>query len=301
MSNAVGPASYADPPFPKEEGLGEREALGVASLVAENVTFAYAGKPVLQEVSLELRRAEWLALLGPNGSGKSTLLRVMAGLLSPQGGRVVLEGKPLAKVSSWLRGRTLTFVPQNGPYPEELTVEEVVRLGRTPHLGLLGREGRADQEAVVWAMEQTQVLEFRSRLLSTLSGGERARVMLARSLAAKPKYLLLDEPTAHLDLHHQAEFLCLLSGLRSQGIGVLTVMHDPNLALQADRVAFLAAGRTVAQGQPRGAITQELLSQVYGPMVRVRQVDGQPIVILGTNSGSQVRAPLSPGARGSAP
>lgn len=288
MSNALRPASYPGPPFPNEERPGQREAPGIASLAAENVTFAYAGKPVLQEVSLGLRRAEWLALLGPNGGGKSTLLRVMAGLLSPQRGRVVLEGRPLAKVSSWLRGQTLAFLPQSGPYPEELTVEEVVRLGRTPHLGLLGREGQADQEAVGWAMEQTQVREFRSRPLSTLSGGERARVMLARSLAAKPKYLLLDEPTAHLDLHHQAEFLCLLSGLRQQGIGVLTVMHDPNLARQADRVAFLAEGRIVAQGEPQEAITQELLSHIYGPMVRVHPVEGQPVVILGgSNSGAQ--------------
>nr|WP_233493268.1 MULTISPECIES: ABC transporter ATP-binding protein [unclassified Meiothermus] len=249
------------------------------------MTFAYSGRPVLRGVSLELRRAEWLALLGPNGGGKSTLLRVMAGLLNPQGGRVVLEGKPLTKISSWRRGQTLAFMPQGGPYPEELTVEEVVRLGRTPHLGLLGREGRADWEAVQWAMRQTQVLEFRDRLLSTLSGGERARVMLARSLAAKPKYLLLDEPTAHLDLHHQAEFLCLLSGLRQQGIGVLTVMHDPNLALQADRVAFLQEGHIAAQGNPKEAITQELLNQIYGPMVRVRHVDGQPIVVLGGNPG----------------
>lgn len=252
-----------------------------AGLRAEGVSLAYRGRGVLEGVSLELPRGAWLALLGPNGAGKSTLLRLLAGLLRPGAGRVELEGRPLAAWSSWARGQRLALVPQNGPYPEELTVEEVVRLGRTPHLGLLGREGRADAEAVGWALAQTQVAEFRHRLLGTLSGGERQRVMLARALASRPHYLLLDEPTAHLDLHHQAEFLCLLAGLRAQGIGVLTVLHDPNLARQADRVAFLADGRVVAEGPPDAVIREDLLARVYGPMVRVREVDGRPVVLLG--------------------
>jgi iron complex transport system ATP-binding protein len=250
-------------------------------LRAEGVAFGYRGRPVLTEVSLELSPGEWLALLGPNGSGKSTLLHLLAGLLRPQRGRVVLEGRPLAEVSSWARGQAVAFVPQNGGYPEDLTAEEVVRLGRTPHLGLLGREGREDLEAVEWALEQTRTQAFRHRLLPTLSGGERSRVLLARALAARPRYLLLDEPTAHLDLHHQAEFVGLLAGLRAGGIGVLTVLHDPNLALQADRVAFLAEGRVVAEGRPGEVIQEPLLARVYGPMVRVREVDGHPVVLLG--------------------
>lgn len=257
------------------------EGKGQGGLRAEGLSFGYRGRPVLSEVSLELSPGEWLALLGPNGSGKSTLLRLLAGLLKPGRGRVWLEGKPLAERSSWARGQAVAFVPQSGSYPEDLTVEEVVRLGRIPHLGLLGREGQEDLEAVEWAMAQTQTQAFRHRLLPTLSGGERQRVLLARALAVRPRYLLLDEPTTYLDLHHQAELVGLLAGLRAGGIGILTVLHDPNLALRADRVAFLAGGRVAAEGRPGEVIQEPLLARVYGPMVRVREVDGHPVVLLG--------------------
>lgn len=250
-------------------------------LAALELSFAYRGRVVLEGVHLELRPGEWLALLGPNGSGKSTLLRLLAGLLRPGRGEVWLEGRPLGQYSSWARGQRLAFLPQNGGYPEDLTVEEVVALGRTPHLGLLGRGGQADREAVEWAMQQTQVSGFRHRLLTTLSGGERQRVLLARALAARPKFLLLDEPTNHLDLHHQAEFLALLAGLRAQGLGILTVLHDPNLARKADRVAVLSAGRVQALGSPAEVLTEALLQRIYGHQVRVRLLEGQPVVLLG--------------------
>jgi len=253
---------------------------GAFSLQADGVSFAYRNRKVLEGVQLELRPGEWLALLGPNGAGKSTLLRLMAGL-RPSAGAVWLGGERLERISSWRRGQQIAFLSQSGGYPEDLAVEEVVALGRTPHLGLLGRAGKADQEAVEWAMQETRVSAFRHRPLSTLSGGERQRVLLARALAARPKFLLLDEPTNHLDLHHQAEFLALIAGLRAQGLGVLTVLHDPNLARLADRVAFLAEGRLLALGQPAEVLTQELLQGVYGHQVQVRQLEGQPVVFLG--------------------
>ncbi|GIW38613.1 MAG: iron ABC transporter ATP-binding protein [Meiothermus sp.] len=263
------------------EGKGVIEGPVVGGLGALEVSFAYRGRAVLEDISLELRPREWLVLLGPNGSGKSTLLRLLAGLLKPTRGGVYLGGRPLGGYSSWLRGQQIAFLPQNGGYPEDLTVEEVVALGRTPHLGLLGRGGRADWEAVEWAMQQTQVSGFRHRRLPTLSGGERQRVLLARALAARPRFLLLDEPTNHLDLHHQAEFLALVAGLRAQGLGILTVLHDPNLAGKADRVAFLSEGRLLAQGRPGEVLSEALLQQVYGRQVRVRWLEGQPVVLLG--------------------
>ena len=263
-----------------ERGAGPRR-LETASLLADGVSFAYRNRMVLEGVRLELHPGEWLALLGPNGAGKSTLLRLMAGLVRPAVGEVRLGDERLERISSWRRGQQIAFLPQSGGYPEDLTVEEVVALGRTPHLGLLGRVGKADQEAVEWAMQETQVSAFRHRLLPTLSGGERQRVLLARALAARPQFLLLDEPTNHLDLHHQAEFLALLTGLRAQGLGILTVLHDPNLARLADRVAFLAEGRLLALGQPGEVLTEELLQGVYGRQVRVRQLEGQPVVLLG--------------------
>ncbi|WP_337867927.1 ABC transporter ATP-binding protein [Meiothermus sp.] len=245
------------------------------------LSFSYRGRAVLNDINLELHPGEWLALLGPNGVGKSTLLRLMAGLLKPSVGEVRLGGERLERLSSWTLGQQIAFLPQNGGYPEDLTVEEVVSLGRIPHLGLLGRAGKADWEAVEWALQQTQVSGFRDRLLPTLSGGERQRVMLARALAARPQYLLLDEPTNHLDLHHQAEFICLLAGLRAQGIGTLTVLHDPNLARSADRVAFLSAGKLAALGTPREVLNQHLLQSAYGGWVRVHEVEGEPVVLLG--------------------
>lgn len=252
-----------------------------ARIVAENLSFSYRGRAVLTEISLTLRAGEWLALLGPNGAGKSTLLRLMAGLLKPSRGQVRLNTAPLHRISSWTRGQQIAFLPQNGPHPEDLTVEEVVSLGRTPHLGLLGSPGKRDQEAVEWSMAQTRVAEFRHRLLPTLSGGERQRALLARALASRPKFLLLDEPTSHLDLHHQAEFIGLVAGLRSQGLGILTVLHDPNLARLADRVAFLSEGKLAALGAPKEVLSQSLLQSVYGRWVRVFQLDGQPVVLLG--------------------
>ncbi len=262
---------------------GGRASLASPSgpLSAVNVSFAYRNQAVLSDITIGLRPGEWLALLGPNGAGKSTLLRLMAGLLQPGAGQVQLGDERLERLSSWRRGQQIAFLPQNGGYPEDLTVEEVVLLGRTPHLGLLGRAGKADWEAAFWAMEQTQVTGFRHRLLPTLSGGERQRVLLARALAARPKFLLLDEPTNHLDLHHQAEFICLLAGLRAQGLGILTVLHDPNLAARADRVAFLHQGRIRALGAPLEVLQEPLLQGVYGPGVRVRHLEGCPVVLLG--------------------
>lgn len=152
---------------------------------------------------------------------------------------MLLEGRPLRAYGSYERGRLLAYLPQNGPYPEGLLVEEVVRLGRLPHLGLWGREGREDREAVDWALEVTGASAFRGRLLGTLSGGERQRVLLARALAGRPRYLLLDEPTTFLDLAHQGVVVGLLRRLAGMGLGVLSVLHDPNQAALAHRVAVL--------------------------------------------------------------
>lgn len=250
-------------------------------LQAQELSLHYRQQAVLQRVSLELHAGEWVALLGPNGAGKSSLLRLMAALQKPTTGQVCLDGEPLAKLSSWKRGQAVGFLAQEGAYPLDLSAQEVVALGRTPHLGLLGQPGLPDRQAVHWAMQQTQTANLAQRYLPTLSGGERQRVLLARALAAKPRFLLLDEPTAHLDLHHQAEFLCLLAGLRDQGMGVLTVLHDPNLALLANRVAFLHQGQILEVGLPQQVLRQDLLERVYGSLVQVHHIDGKPVVLLG--------------------
>lgn len=245
-------------------------------LEAKGIVGPYA----LLGVGLAVRPGEWVALLGPNGSGKSTLLRVMAGLLRPRAGGVFLEGKPLRAYGSYARGRLLAYLPQGGPYPEGLLVEEVVRLGRLPHLGLWGREGREDVEAVEWALEVTGASRFRGRYLGSLSGGERQRVLLARALAARPRYLLLDEPTTFLDLEYQGGLLALFQNLVAKGMGILSVLHDPNQAALAGRVAVLKGGRLLAEGRPEAVLTEALLQGLYGPSVRVVLLEGRPHVYL---------------------
>ncbi|WP_457629082.1 ABC transporter ATP-binding protein [Oceanithermus sp.] len=239
-------------------------------LEARGLSFAYPRRGLaLAGVDLVLEPGDWLAVLGPNGSGKSTLLGLLLGLLRPAGGEVRLEGRPLSSWSAAERGRRLAYLPQNGPYPVGMTVAEVVRLGRLPYLGLWKSEGPEDEEAVAWALEVTESAGLAGRLLGELSGGERQRVLLARALAQRPRYLLLDEPTNHLDLHHQAELLRLLGRLAEEGIGIVSVFHDPNHALAASRALLLDRGRVVAAGGATEVVTGEAFARVYAGDVRV--------------------------------
>ena len=217
-------------------------------LRAKGLSVRYGNRQVLAGVDLELAPGRWLGLLGPNGSGKSTLLRALLGL-QPHRGTVCLEGRPLRAYTGWQRGRLVAYLPQNGPVPGHMRVREVVALGRLPHQGLFGRWSAEDEEAVAWAMSAAHVEELAARPLATLSGGERQRVLLARALAARPRYLVLDEPTSHLDLDHQARLLGLLRALADQGMGILSVFHDPNHARAADLAVLLVKGRIRAQGR----------------------------------------------------
>ena len=249
-------------------------------LEVRDVGFAYPQRArVLDGLSLGLEPGEWLAVLGPNGSGKSTLLALLLGLLRPSAGTVLLDGRPLGAWAAAERGRRLAFLPQNGPYPSGLVAEEVVRLGRLPHLGLWRSEGPDDEEAVAWALAVTEAGELARRPLAALSGGERQRILLARALAQRPRYLLLDEPTNHLDLHHQASLLRLLGQLAAEGIGVVSVFHDPNHALAADRAALLAGGRLADVGEPRRVVTGPAFLEVYAGDVEVVEGRGRVAVL----------------------
>ncbi len=245
-------------------------------LEAKRLTAGYRRRPVIVGLDFVLRPGEWVALLGPNGSGKTTLLLALLGLL-PSSGEVRLSGRPLAELSSWERGRRIAFLPQETPTPEAMRVREVVALGRLPYQGLLGREGPEDREAVAWAMAVTGVEPFADRALDALSGGERQRVFLARALAARPRYLFLDEPTNHLDLAHQARLLRLLAELRDRGLGVLTVLHDPNHARGADRVVVLEAGRKRAEGGYREVLPE--VARLYRGWARVAGSELGPVVL----------------------
>jgi iron complex transport system ATP-binding protein len=255
----------------------------MATLQITNLSAGYGSRLVLREVSLEVPGGEIVALVGPNGAGKSTLIRVVSGVLPGRDGEVLLDGTDLLRQSASTRARLLAVVPQLPHLPEAFTVGEIVLMGRTPHLPLWAGESRRDCEIAWRAMTRARVQELTDRRIGELSGGEQQRVMLARALAQEPRVLLLDEPTAHLDLKHQVGVLELVRTLaREEYLAVLMTLHDLNqAALYADRVALLQRGEIVAQGLPREVFNADLLSRVYGVAVAVgtHPVMGTPVVL----------------------
>ena len=236
----------------------------------------------LEGVSLVLGAGELLAIIGPNGSGKSTLLRLGAGVLSPGSGHVMVGGRDLGRLPRREIARSLGYLPQQVRSDFDYTVEEVVAMGRFPHLAGAGFLSSADAAVVTQCLEETEVAAYRGRPLSRLSGGERQRVFLASVLAQEPRVLLLDEPTAALDLHHQVRFFGLVRRLARQGIAVAVVTPDVNLAsLYCDRVALLRAGRLIEDGSPDRVLRADVLEATYGSDVLLSQhpTTGRPIVL----------------------
>ncbi|MEE8111621.1 MAG: ABC transporter ATP-binding protein [Acidobacteriota bacterium] len=242
------------------------------SLSAEGISFGYQpGKQVLSGLHLEVPQGSFTTLLGPNGSGKSTLLRILAGALTPLEGTVRIFGRRLAEIPPPERARMVAVLPQENRLIFPFTAREVVLMGRSPHLGFLGIPGTADLKIVEEAMHFTHILEFAGRIVLDLSAGERQRVFLARALAQSPRILLLDEPTAFLDLAHQVRFLTLLERLhRERGITTLAVSHDLTLAgRHGHHLILLHRGQVAAQGTPEEVLREDILSQVYGVPIRV--------------------------------
>jgi len=238
----------------------------MTALTIEALTAGYGRNPVLREVSLLVAAGEVSAIIGPNGCGKSTLLRCACGLLSPQSGRVLLGGSDVASMEVRERARRIALLPQSFEGGHGLTVEEMVLLGRTPHLAAYGAPGRRDREVAEEAMAAVGAAPLRARLIGELSGGERQRVLMARALAQQPGVLLLDEPTSNLDIRYQFEILNLARRLaRREQIAVVLVLHQINLAAAvADSMLLLAGdGRTHAAGTPAEVMTPENLQAVY--------------------------------------
>ncbi len=258
-------------------------------LRVEEASFHYEDSQwKLGEISFSLKSGEMVAIIGPNGSGKSTLLRVAAGVLAPQQGRVILEGRQMSTLDRREVARTLGYLPQQIQHTFDYTVEEVVAMGRFPHLSGWGFLSAADVRAVEDSMRQTETLDQRGRHLSHLSGGERQRVFLASVLAQEPRLLLLDEPTTGLDIHHQAQFFRLLRRLSSNGIAVAVVTHDLNMAsFHCGRLVLLSKGRHVCEGTPEKVIRPEVISRIYGESVIVEQDArrNRPIVLPGPEGG----------------
>lgn len=241
---------------------------------------AYGSVTVLEDVDLEVHAGEIVAVVGPNGAGKSTLLAAMCGDVSVAAGSVVIEGDPLEEWSTAELAMRRSVLPQATTLAFPFTVDQVVRMGRAPWAGTPLEE--LDDLAVADALAVTESAEFAPRRFHTLSGGERARVALARVLAQQTSLLLLDEPTAALDLRHQELVLEVARRRADEGAGVLVVLHDLGLAAaHADRVAVLEQGRIVATGPPADVFTPELLSRVYEHDVDVfpHPTTGVPVVL----------------------
>lgn len=239
----------------------------------EDVEFAYGNTPgewSLRIASLVVEPGEVLGFIGPNGSGKSTLLRLGAGIIEPSQGRILVGDVPLHEMDRPAVARRLGYLPQSVQPQFDLTAHDVVALGRHPHLRGLGLLRAQDRQAVAEAMCATEIQHLSGRLLSELSGGERQRVFLASVLAQEPQLLLLDEPTAALDIHHQVLFFQRLRSLADTGMAILVVTHDLNLAsLFSDRLVLLDRGRVRSHGAPERVIRETVLTAAYGPGLKV--------------------------------
>lgn len=269
-------------------------------LEVRDLTVAYGRLVALRRVSLSLGAGELLGVVGPNGSGKSTLIRAITRLVRPLEGDIRLDGKEVGRLSQRELARWAAVVPQSPYLPDAFSVLEVALMGRTPHLGLLQSEGRSDLAAVRRALEQTDTWQLAGRRMGELSGGERQRVVVARALAQETPLLLLDEPTAHLDMGHQAAVLDLVRRLcRREGKAGLAAIHDLSLAGQyCDRLVMLNEGRIVGEGEPQEVLSPQLLASVYGTRVSVfsHPLTGRPVVTpLSGDSGAGLEAKGSVG------
>ncbi len=235
-------------------------------ITVNNLSHAFNGRAVLQHIDFEVDAGRFFIIIGPNGSGKTTLLKLLLGLLPLNSGLIEILSQPIEAYSPRTLARQVAYVPQSAPVSFAFSVTEVVLMGRAPHLGVLGFESETDLEMAQQAMEITGVQHLAQRRLDQLSGGEQQRVLIARAICQQPRILLLDEPTAALDLAHQVRVMDLLERLKTdQQVAVVMVSHDLNLAaMYADQVMLLDRGRTASIGPPGRVLDYTVLEKVYG-------------------------------------
>ncbi len=252
----------------------------MSRLEIRDLAAGYRRRTVVSGVSTTVDTGGWLGIIGPNGAGKSTLLKAVAGLLGHTGD-VLVDGRRTASLRRRERARTLAYAPQIPQLPLGLTVTDYVLLGRTPHLGPLGREGRSDLDVVGELLARLDLSHLAERPLHTLSGGERQRTVLARALAQRAGVLLLDEPTTGLDIGHAQSLLDLVDELRTEmGTTVITTLHDLTLAAQyADELLLLSHGTPAAHGTPAEVLTPETLNTHYAARTTVLHTpNGTPVI-----------------------
>lgn len=238
---------------------------------------------ILTDISLSIQEGSFTCITGPNGSGKTTLMKGIAGLLRPDSGRILLEGRDTSSLSAKKIALSVAYVPQDTVIDFEFSAIDIVMMGRSPHIGRFSTENRRDYEIACEAMELTGTFELRDKSIKGMSGGERQRVMIARALAQQPKLLLLDEPTSSLDIHHQIELLDVLKELsKNRGMAIAAAIHDLNLAMQySDKALLLDKGSVYAIGEPENVLSRENVSKVYGIDIYIIEnpLTGKPHII----------------------
>ena len=256
----------------------------MAKLEVNDLTLAYGKTTVIDTMSFSVSKGEVLGLIGPNGSGKSTLIKAVSHVITPRSGRVILDSKDISTIHRSELARLLAVVPQTPILPSSFSAFEIVLMGRNPHLSLLRYESENDMEITYRAMERTATLPFAERRIGELSGGEIQRIVIARALAQQTEVILLDEPTANLDINHQLEILDLIKSLCTLNHRtVIITLHDLNLAAQyCDRLVLIKTGQVHAQGTPEEVITTDNIREVYGTdnCVYTHPVNGRPTVLL---------------------
>jgi iron complex transport system ATP-binding protein len=250
----------------------------------KSLSFAYSEEVVVNEVSFSISDGEFVGIIGPNGAGKSTLLKLMDGILHPKMGKIQLKEKLLDEYSRKQLAKMIGFVPQNFTTAFSYSVNDVVLMGRYPHLSAFSSESAEDYKIVEKSMKSTDVWQFKQRQFGNLSGGEKQRVVLASALAQEPQILLLDEPTSSLDIKYQYQFYNILQELQqSSGLTIVVVTHDINLAARyCRRLILLKNGKLVDDGTPEKVITKEIMESVYEVEVEIlsHPQDGKPLLTL---------------------